>query len=67
MNYFPKTAYCRPLFPNDENLYKTTNPYLKTRVPPVAENEVEFVLVKHNFKIYFSIPVFTSTYKNKEV
>ena len=44
---------------------KTTNPYFKnSRVPPVAENKAGFVLVKHIFSICFSIPVFTSTYKN---
>ena len=27
MAYFPKTSYWRTLFPNDESVYKTTNPY----------------------------------------
>ena len=29
MNYYPKTAYWRPLVPNDESVGKTTNPYFK--------------------------------------
>ena len=33
-------------------------------VPSVAENEEDFVLVKHSFSICFSIPVFIETYKN---
>ena len=46
MNYFPKTEYWRPLFPNAESVDKTTNKYFKNpRAPSVAENEAEFVLV----------------------
>ena len=33
MNYFPKTSYWRPLVPNAESVYKTTNPYYKILVP----------------------------------
>ena len=65
MNYFSKTLYCRPLVPNAESMDKKINPYFKnSRAPYVAENESEFVLVKHNFSICFSIPMFTATYKN---
>ena len=51
--------------PNYESVDKTTNPYFKnTHAPYVAENEAEFVMVKHNFPIWFSILVTTATYKN---
>ena len=46
MNYLPKTEYWRPLVPNDESVYKKTNPYFKNNLAPsIAENEAEFVLV----------------------
>ena len=51
MNYLPKTAYWRPLVPNDESVDETTNPYFKNRcAPSVAEDEADFVLVKHIFQ-----------------
>ena len=60
MTYFPKTSHRRPLVPNDESVDKTTNTYFKnTRAPPAAENEAEFVLVKHILSICFIIHVFT--------
>ena len=44
---------------------KKTNQHFKnTRASPVAENEADFVPVKHDFSKCFSIPVFTATYKN---
>ena len=43
---------------------KTTNIYLINHCGlSVAEDEAEFVMVKHNFSILFSIHVFTSSYK----
>ena len=63
MNYFPKTAYWRPLVPNAESMDKTTNKSVKnTSAPYVAENEAEFGLVKKS--ICSNIPVFTTTSKN---
>ena len=45
MNYYYKTAYWRPLVPNDKSVDKTTNVYFKyPRAPSVAENEAEFFL-----------------------
>ena len=47
MNYFPKTAYWRPLVPNYESVDETNNPSFKSpRAPYVAENEADFFLVK---------------------
>ena len=55
MTSFPKTA---------EILDKATNPYFKNpRAPSVAKNQSYFVMVKHNFTIFFSIPMLTETYK----
>ena len=46
MNYYPKTAYWRPLVSNAEKVVKTTNSTFNFfRAPSVAENEAEFVLV----------------------
>ena len=65
MTYFPKTAYWITLYPNYESVDKTNNPQFKnTRDPPVAENESQVFMVKHNFSLWFSIPVLTSSYKN---
>ena len=51
MIYFTKTEYQRTLVPNDKSVHKTTNPYFKNAlVPPISENEAEFVLVKQNFQ-----------------
>ena len=52
MTYFIKTEYCRPLVPNADSVENTTNPYFKNLHPPyVAENEAEFLMVKHNFSM----------------
>ena len=52
ITYFPKTAYWRNLSPNSESVEKTINSQSKnTRVPPVAENEAEVFLLKHNFSV----------------
>ena len=65
MSSISKTSYWRYLVPNSEIVDKTNNPSFKNpRVPSVTENESEFVLVKHNFSIYISIPVFMATYIN---
>ena len=59
----PKTEYQRTLVSNVGIVDKTTNPYFKiTRVPPVEENEPEFVMVKQKFSIYFSIPAMGDIY-----
>ena len=64
MTSFSKIAYWRPLVPNAESMDKTTNPYFKiSHVPPVAEKEAKFVMVKYIFSMWFSIPIFTATYK----
>ena len=64
MTSFPKTEYWRPLVPNVESLDRTTNPSSKNYCDPSVEKyEVEFVLVKNNFSIRFSISAFKSTYK----
>ena len=52
MASFTKKSYFRPLLPNTESVYKTTNPYFKnTHVLPVSKNEAKFVLVKNIFLI----------------
>ena len=64
MTSFPKTEYWGPLVPNVESLDETTNPSSKNYcAPSIAKYTAEFVLVKHNFSIRFSIPAFKSTYK----
>ena len=64
MTYFPKTEYWMPLGPNVESVDETTNPSSKNYcAPSVTKYEVDFVLVKDNFSIRFSIPAFKSTYK----
>ena len=51
MTSFSKTGYWVPLVPNAKSVDNKTNTYFKNpRVPPVAENEAEFVLVKHVFQ-----------------
>ena len=46
MNYLPKTAYWRPLVPNDESVDKKINQSFKNPCSQsVAENEAEFGLV----------------------
>ena len=45
MNYFPKTEYWRPLFPNDEGVDKTNNPLKNLCASSLAENESDSVLV----------------------
>ena len=40
INYYPKTAYWRPLFTNAKSVDKITNPYFKNpRAPYFTENE----------------------------
>ena len=52
MTSFSKIAYWRPLVPNAESMDKTTNPYFKiSHVPPVAEKEAKFVMVKYIFSM----------------
>ena len=52
MTYFPKTAYWITLYPNYESVDKTNNRQFKnTRDPPVAENESQVFMVKHNFSL----------------
>ena len=47
----PTKDYWNTLVPNVEIVHIKTNPYMKnTCVPPVAENEAEFILVKNNFQ-----------------
>ena len=49
---------------NVESLDETTNLSSKNYCAlSIAKYESEFVLVKHNFSIRFSIPAFKSTYK----
>ena len=51
MTSFPKTIYWRTLVINAESVDKTTNTsFFKSRVPPIVENEEDFVLVKHIFQ-----------------
>ena len=65
MTSFTKMTYWSPLASNNDSVDKKTNQHFKnTRASPVAENEADFVPVKHDFSKCFSIPVFTATYKN---
>ena len=66
MTYFTKKhIYWRPLDYNAESTDKKTYPYFKNQFNLfVTENEAAFSLVKYNFSICFSIPMFTTTYKN---
>ena len=51
MNYFPKTAYWRPLVPNSESVDNKTNPCFKSYHDPyVVDDEAESVVVKHFLK-----------------
>ena len=51
------------MVPNDESVYNTTNPYFKNpHVPPVAENEAEFIMVKYKFQ-YDSVSMFSHQVK----
>ena len=50
MHSLPKAEYWRPLVINYESVEKTTNSSFKdTRVPPITENEDEFILVKNQY------------------
>ena len=63
MKSFPKTSYCRTLVTNAESVYKTTNPHFKNPcAPSFAETKQGFYGLKK--PTWFSIPVFTATYKN---
>ena len=63
MNYYPKTAYWRPLFTNAESVDKKTNTYFKILVPHLLR-ETKHSLLWLKKSICFSIPLFTTTSKN---
>ena len=64
MSFFPKISYWRPLVSNAEMWTRQPIHIFKTpHVPPVLEDEAEFVLVKHIFQ-YASVSLCSQQLKN---
>ena len=63
MSFFPKISYWRPLVSNAEMQTRQPIRLFKTpHIPPVLEDEAEFVLVKHIFQ-YASVSLCSQQHK----